>query len=86
VKRRFTAPSKERLYRLGFGVPLNAAAVLAGISLTRASQIERDPGAAKAGELEALRAAVEQLVADREEPQGADAAALTTALHGEDAP
>ena len=50
-----------REYRLRFGVPLVRAAVQSGISLCRASEIERHPERARPGELERLREAVDQL-------------------------
>lgn len=59
--RRFFPSTKPREHRLRTGIRLVEAALTAGISLTRASQIEREPELARPGELERLRAAVEKL-------------------------
>jgi hypothetical protein len=42
-------------------VTLAKAAVIAGLSLARASEIERDPKRARSGELERLREAVDRI-------------------------
>jgi hypothetical protein len=54
-------PTPARLYRLERNVRLIEAAVAAGISLSRASQIERDPSRARPGEIERLRRAVDRV-------------------------
>jgi hypothetical protein len=52
--------TEAREYRLRRGITLVEAAVHAGMSVFRASVIERYPEQARAGELERLRAAVDQ--------------------------
>lgn len=55
---RLFTPSDERLFRLCHRVALADAARLGGLSLSRASEIEREPARARPGELEKLRAGV----------------------------
>lgn len=58
--------SDIRAYRLRSGVRLIDLAVYSGISMTRASEIERFPERARAGEIEILRQTVDRIVAERE--------------------
>jgi hypothetical protein len=53
-----------REYRLRRGVTLMAASFYSGISLARASYIERKPEKARPGEIERLHAAVDRAAAD----------------------
>lgn len=62
-KRKFYPASRPREFRLRRGVTLAEAARLAGLSLARASEIERYPDRARSGELERLRAAVDRAAA-----------------------
>jgi transcriptional regulator with XRE-family HTH domain len=55
-----------REYRLRRGITLVKAAVYADLSLSRASEIERDPSRARPGEIEALQRAVDRLSAGLE--------------------
>ena len=64
-RRRMYPLTEPREYRLRAGVPLAHAAMRAGISLSRASYIERDPSLARDGELDALRAAVDEIASER---------------------
>ena len=59
ARSRVAPPSEIRLYRLGRRVTLNEACVFAGISLARASQIERFPEEAAPEEIEQLRAGID---------------------------
>ncbi len=75
-RRAFPELTELRAARLRRGLTLAAVAAQAGVSLTRASLIERDPSLARPGELDALRntinaiatehttAAFEKLIAD----------------------
>lgn len=65
-------PTPQREYRLGPGVPLSVAALPGGLSLARASQIERHPERARAGELERLRKGVDRAAAAGGEGDGTD--------------
>jgi hypothetical protein len=59
------APATEgRLYRLTRGIRLAKAADVAGLSLARASEIERHPVRARRNELERLRAAIDRLATE----------------------
>jgi RNase P/RNase MRP subunit p30 len=60
----FPAITDLRAARLRYGLTLAATTLQAGMSLTRASLIERNLDAARPGELEALRAAVADLSVD----------------------
>jgi transcriptional regulator with XRE-family HTH domain len=63
---RSTAPLTEvRAYRLRLNVTMAEAAVASGIPMARLSQIERQPDAARDGEIEALHAAVDRVAASR---------------------
>lgn len=56
-RRRVFPPSEARIKRERLGVALSDAASKAGISMNRASVIERNPEEAKPGELEQLERA-----------------------------
>lgn len=60
-RRQFPPATPLRLERLRRGLRLADIARRAGVSLTRASEIERDPAAAKPAEIDALRRATEKL-------------------------
>lgn len=63
-RRRVVYPqTPARLYRLERNVRLIEAAVAAGLSIARASIIERDPSLARPGELDDLRRAVDRVAA-----------------------
>ena len=62
-RRGFSPISDLRAYRLRAGVKLMTAAVHAGMSLTKASHIEREPMNASAADVKALRDAVDEIVA-----------------------
>jgi hypothetical protein len=57
--------TEARRYRLERGIPLMAAAMFSGMSLSRASLIERQPGLAKPGEIRRLRDGVDQAYASQ---------------------
>jgi hypothetical protein len=67
--RRMPPLTKWRSYRLSRRIPLIRAAVFADLSLARASEIERFPERARAGELERLRAAVDRAASSEIPPQ-----------------
>jgi hypothetical protein len=56
---RLSPLTEVRAYRLRFAVPLVQAAYHAGLSLSRASEIERFPDRARPGELKRLRGGVD---------------------------
>jgi len=58
-RRKFYATTAQREYRLRKAVTLSEAARTAGLSLYRASEVERFPDRARPGELERLRRAVD---------------------------
>lgn len=62
--RRLYPAGELRQYRQRHGVRLAEAAMRAGMSLSRASYLERDPSLARHGELDALRAAVDAIAAE----------------------
>jgi transcriptional regulator with XRE-family HTH domain len=64
-RRKFYPISSEREFRLRRGITLSEAARLAGLSLARASEIERHPRRARPGELERLRVAVDRAALER---------------------
>lgn len=71
-RRGFYALTDIRIYRLQRCVRLTDAASRAGINAYRASLIERDPGSARAGEIEALHRAVDEIAAERnDDPEAA---------------
>lgn len=57
--------SELRIYRLQRGVRLVEAALRAGISVARASTVERLPESARRGEIERLRQAIDSVAAQR---------------------
>lgn len=60
--RRRTYPATAlRLERLRYGLTLAAVATRAGLTLTRASFVERDPAIGTADEIDALQAAIAAL-------------------------
>lgn len=63
--RRMARLSPLRANRLKQGLPLTAVAFRAGLTLTRASQIEREPSLATPAETAAMRAAVALLVKEQ---------------------
>ena len=63
-RRRMYPTTEIREYRLRRGVRLQDVAARAGVSLSRASYVERDPSVARKGELEALKAAVDSISAE----------------------
>jgi hypothetical protein len=56
--RRFLPATEFRLERLRVGVPLSETARAAGLSLARASEIERFPNRARPGEIDRLVKAI----------------------------
>lgn len=60
-----------RVTRLQHGLKLAEVAARAGVSATRASYIERDPGIASANEIRALEVAIELLARELESVGGA---------------
>lgn len=66
-KRKFYPARPEREFRLRRGITLSEAARLAGLSLARASEIERFPDRARPGELERLRTAIDRAAEGSEE-------------------
>jgi hypothetical protein len=75
-----TPASKWRTYRLEKGVLLSVAAMLAGLSLARASEIERFPERARPGELERLQKGVDRALAGS--PCRRSSQDCTTRSHG----
>lgn len=71
MKRRFALLTAQRAHRLQRGITLAEACLMAGLSMARASEIERRPELARPGELEELRAAVERLFAHKVARDGA---------------
>lgn len=67
--------SEVRAYRLTNRVRLIDLAVYSGISMTRASEIERFPERARTGELALLRATVDRIVEERDRIERAGGAA-----------
>ena len=57
---RVPVASPLRLARLSKGIALSEAARMGGLSLSRASILEREPSLAKEGELDRLRVGVER--------------------------
>ena len=67
VRRRRLSPASDlRLSRLAKALTLSEVAARAGMSLTRASYIERDPAIAKPAELDALKRAINAMSTERE--------------------
>ena len=64
TRRKFYKLTAPRAHRLQSGVTLARAATLAGLSMARASEIERHPKEARAGELDRLREAVNRAAAE----------------------
>jgi transcriptional regulator with XRE-family HTH domain len=68
-RRQFPAATPLRVERLRLGLRLADVARAASVSLTRASEIERDPAAARPAEIDELRRAIEELSGRRHDAE-----------------
>ena len=66
LTRRFYPIGELRSYRLSRGITLIRVAVATGISLARASEVERFPERARPGEIDRLKRAVDELARERD--------------------
>lgn len=65
-RKKFYPAGEARSYRLTQGVRLIEIVGRTGLSLTRVSQLERNPELARPGELQIMKTAVDEIVSARE--------------------